>query len=157
KKLFASLQVKRLSEQISSGGYERVKLTSDLVQAFMDGVEVIPNERFPQLHNVRLDIETFKTVEVLKNITYESIIMSPRVKLVEYRGRDIIRNLFNAIDGEKGNLLLPDDYRELYDLTSGVARKRIICDFIAGMTDRYAWEFYNRLLGTDAVSIHKPV
>ena len=83
--------------------------------------------------------------------------MSPRVKLVEYRGKDIITNIFRAIDKEKGNLLLPDDYRNLYEKTNGVQRKRVICDFIAGMTDRYAWEFYNRLFGTDPISIHVPV
>jgi dGTPase len=157
KKLFTSLQVKRLSESIAGNGYERAKLTSELVQLFMDGVEVVPHDTFPQLHTVRLDIDTFITVEVLKNITYEAIIMSPRVKIVEYRGKDIIRSIFHAIDGEKGNLLLPDDYRELYNRTGGVARKRVICDFIAGMTDRYAWEFYNRLFGTNTVSIHLPV
>lgn len=157
KKLFTSLQVKRLSESIATNGYERIQFTSQLVQSFMDGVEIVPHEKYPQLHRARLQLETFITVEVLKNITYEAIIMSPRVKLVEYRGKDIITNIFQAIDKEKGNLLLPDDYRNLYEKTNGVQQKRVICDFIAGMTDRYAWEFYNRLFGTDPISIHVPV
>jgi dGTPase len=128
----------------------------------MDGVEVVPHPTFAQLHRARLNLETFKTVEVLKNITYEAIIMSPRVKLVEYRGKDIIKQIFNAIDGgddarRKGHLLLPDDYRELYVASRGAAQKRVVCDFIAGMTDRYAWEFYNRLFGGTNVTIHKPI
>jgi dGTPase len=128
----------------------------------MDGVEVVPHPTFAQLHRARLNLETFKTVEVLKNITYEAIIMSPRVKLVEYRGKDIIKQIFNAIDGRddvrhRGHLLLPDDYRELYIASKGAAQKRIVCDFIAGMTDRYAWEFYSRLFGGTNVTIHKPI
>jgi hypothetical protein len=35
---------------------------------------------------VKLDLETFKKVEVLKNITYEAVIISPRMRVVEYRG-----------------------------------------------------------------------
>jgi dGTPase len=35
-------------------------------------------------------------------------------------------------------------------------RKRLICDFIAGMTDRYAVEFYARLKESGA-SIFKPI
>jgi dGTPase len=123
----------------------------------MDGVEIIPHDSFPQLHRARLDLDTFKTVEVLKNITYEAIIMSPRVKLVEYRGKDIINKIFKAIDDSKGYLLLPDDYQGLYAASGGAARRRVICDFIAGMTDRYAWEFYNRLYGASNVTIHKPI
>ncbi|MBX9710449.1 MAG: dNTP triphosphohydrolase [Xanthobacteraceae bacterium] len=157
KKLIISAQVKRFSERIAENGYERVKLTSGLVQTFMEGVEIKPHRSFPQLHRARLNIETFKTVEVLKNITYEAIIMSPRVKLVEYRGKDIIKQIFKAIDGKKGHLLLPDDYRELHAAATGSAKKRVICDFIAGMTDRYAWEFYNRLYGAANISIHKPI
>ncbi len=157
KKFVTSVQVKKLSERIAESGYERVKLTSNLVQVFMDGVEVVPHDKFPQLHRARLNLETFKTVEVLKNITYEAIIMSSRVKLVEYRGKDIIRQIFTAIDENKGHLLLPDDYRELYRASGGAARKRIVCDFIAGMTDRYAWEFYNRLFGGTNITIHKPI
>jgi dGTPase len=157
KKFHTSAQVKQLSERVAENGFERVRLTSELVQAFMDGVEIDPHEKFPQLHRAKLNIETFKTVEVLKNITYEAIIMSSRVKLVEYRGKDIIKKIFHAIDDTKGHLLLPDDYRELHTLSAGSARKRVICDFIAGMTDRYAWEFYNRLYGASNITIHKPI
>ena len=37
KKLYTSLEVKRLSENIASSGYERIQFTSHLVQSFMDG------------------------------------------------------------------------------------------------------------------------
>jgi dGTPase len=148
---------KRLSARIARDGYERVKATSDLVQQFMEGVEVVPNSDIPSMSKAKLNLETFKKVEVLKNITYEAIIMSPRMRVVEYRGYDVIKSIFDAISTKNGHMLLPDDYRELYQAASGAQKKRIICDFIAGMTDRYAWQFYGRICGSDPMTIHLPV
>jgi dGTPase len=53
--------------------------------------------------------------------------------------------------------LLPEDYRLLFEAFSGSAKKRVICDFIAGMTDRYAIEFYSRLYGAVGTTIYKPL
>ncbi|RWB77192.1 MAG: dNTP triphosphohydrolase [Mesorhizobium sp.] len=159
KKQTSALLVERFSNKLASDGYERVKLTSRLVQIFMDGVEVVAHATFPQLHRARLKLDTFKKVEVLKNITYEHVIMSPAMQTIEYRGKEIISAIFNAVDRDdkKGKMLLPEDYRGLYEATRGPARKRILADFIAGMTDRYAWEFYNRICGTNAASVFRKV
>jgi dGTPase len=55
-------------------------------------------------------------------------------------------------------MLLPDDYRELFAAAPAKQHKRrVICDFIAGMTDRYAWQFYNRICGSDPMTIYTPV
>ena len=56
---------------------------------------------------------------------------------------------------KKGQDLLPEDYRKLYDENPD-DRDRIICDFISGMTDRYAIEFYCRLFSENPQSIFKP-
>jgi len=123
----------------------------------MDGVEVEYNETIPAMSIAKLNLETFKKVEVLKNITYEAVIMSPRMRVVEYRGYDVIMQIFEAIDSKSGHLLLPEDYRELFVSADKDQRKRVICDFIAGMTDRYAWQFYNRICGSDSMTIYLPV
>ena len=159
KKLHEALQVTQLSKRIAIDGYERVKTTSEFVQKFMDGVIIEENDRVPAMSVAKLDTETFKMVEVLKNITYEAVIMSPRMRVVEYRGYDVVRDMFDALhDSKNGHMLLPDDYRELFSSASNKQqRRRVICDFIAGMTDRYAWQFYNRICGSDPMTIHVPV
>jgi dGTPase len=157
KKLHEALQVEKLSTRIAKNGYERVKRTSDLVQTFMDGVEVEYDEVTPALSKAKLNLATFKKVEVLKNITYEAVIMSPRMRVVEYRGHDVIYSIFDALDSKNGFMLLPEDYRELYRAANKPQQKRLICDFIAGMTDRYAWQFYNRICGSDSMTIYLPV
>jgi dGTPase len=157
KKMFLTIYSTEVAKRMGSNGYERIKFTSRLVEEFIRGLEVIPHAKHPQLHQVRLKLGVFKKVEVLKNMTFEAIIMAPKMQVVEYRGKDIIKAIFNAIDSENGNRLLPEDYRLLHDAFSGPAKKRIICDFIAGMTDRYAIEFYSRLYGATGLTIYKPL
>ncbi|MGE6494448.1 dGTP triphosphohydrolase [Cupriavidus metallidurans] len=141
------------SKTLSSDGYLRTAFTSELVGEFMSGVSVTFNNRRPSLSKVTLRPETRLKIEALKHLAYEALIMSPRVKLVEYRGRDIVKGIFEAIDSKKrsGHLLLPDDWRETYlSLRDDeYSQKRLICDFVAGMTDRYAIEFYGRLTSVD--------
>ena len=118
---------------------------------------MLPHSQYPQLHQVRLKLPVFKKVEVLKNMTFEAVIMAPKMQVVEYRGKDIIKEIFTAIDSRNGNQLLPDDYRLLFNAFAGSGKKRVICDFIAGMTDRYAFEFYSSLYGTAGSTIYKPL
>lgn len=156
KKQQTALIVDRLSTRFASNGYDRTALTSGFVQLFMDGVEILPHPKYPQLHRARLSVGTFIQVEVLKNITFEYVIMSPTMQTLEYRGKKIIENIFNALDtDEKSKLLLPQDFRDIFDFVKGPAKKRLVCDYIAGMTDRYAWEFYNRIHGTNQHSIFR--
>ena len=55
-------------------------------------------------------------------------------------------------------MLMPDDFQTLYRMLKEPHEKdRVVCDFVAGMTNRYAIEFYNRLFGTTSASIHSPI
>jgi dGTPase len=138
-------------------GYLRTDLTSKLVHLFISGIELEPNDDYPMISRVKFDLRTFKMVEVLKKYAYKSIIMSPRLKLTEYRGKEFINKIFDTLmNKEDGRHLLPDDWRNLYFAKDGIPwRMRTVCDFIASMTDRYCVEFYSRLVGIDTPSIHK--
>ena len=157
KKLTLSVMAQSWSNTIAENGYFRTDFTATLIQKFMDGVEVVKNKDHPQLHKARLNLKTFIMVEVLKNIAYEAVIRSPTLQVVEFRGKDIVKKIFKALVEDDGNWLLPRDYRELYNACEAEADKyRVICDFIAGMTDRYAVEFYSRLYGANGLTMHKP-
>ena len=80
KKLIISADVQMASRKLAENGYQRTRFTSGLVQSFVSGIEVVPHKKFPQLHKVRLEFETFLRVEVLKNLTYYAIIRSPIVR-----------------------------------------------------------------------------
>ena len=146
-----------ISRELSENGYLRLDLTSYLVGRFVRNIEVTPNSEYPALTKVRLSLEHYKEVEVLKTFTFENLILSPHLKIAETRGQEIVEKIFEKIENSDGDLM-PRDFRFLYkNLKCSKEKKRVICDFVAGMTDRYAMEFYDRLYGTTSQSVHKPI
>ncbi len=147
------------SNALASDGYLRTKLSSDLVHEFICGVEFELNPDVPALSKVWLKNEVKLKVEVLKQYTYMATIDSPLVKLGEFRGTELVSDIFDALHAEKGYLLMPSDVRERF-LKAGEdkgLRARTVCDFVAGMTDRYAMEFWARLRSDGAESMFKPI
>ncbi|MBC2776383.1 anti-phage deoxyguanosine triphosphatase [Parasphingopyxis marina] len=158
-RVLAALTYQHDLDSIAQDGNLRTSFTSYLVGRFISGVQLQIDEELPQLSQVSIEPNTFQEIEVLKNFTYQATIRSNRVAVSEFRGKDIVRELFEALDGKKGRLLLPDDFQKLYDAAEGnvPARKRVLCDFIAGMTDRYAMEFWARLYSDTGETIFKPL
>lgn len=155
--MYYAAQSQQASQTLGENGYYRTRFTSELVEMALDGIEVKKHKKYPQLHLARLNVYTFIVVEVLKNITFETVIRAPALQVVEYRGRDIVKKIFEAIIADGGERLLPDDFKEIYCGGDEINRYRTVCDFIAGMTDRYAIEFYTRLYGANGMTMHKPL
>jgi dGTPase len=139
-------------------GYARTHLTSTLVSHFIDGVTFEGNDRYPALSHVELDFDTRLTVEVLKRFARIQLIAAPEMKLAEVRGREIVESIFDRLARPGGQELLPADFRRWHlNVRKKRQKMRVICDFVAGMTDRYAAEFYARLRSDAPQSIFKPV
>jgi dGTPase len=150
--------VQAASDKTARQGYYRTKLTSELVGSFVRAVNVRVDKANPALSRAYLDVDVFKRVEVLKNFAFESLIMSPMLKVAEYRGKDIVKRIFLALIDDGSHRLMPEDFQSLYEeLASKHERRRVVCDFIAGMTDRYAIQFYGRLFGTTPETIYSPL
>jgi len=149
----------RASRDLNMDAGKRMKLSSELVHEFINDVELTINNEFPALSTVNLIKNTQIKVEILKQYTYLSTIYSNRVKLGEYRGTELVGDIFDALQKKNGHLLMPDDVRkQVQDAGEDEALKaRHICDFVAGMTDRYAVEFWARLRSDAAESMFKPI
>jgi dGTPase len=150
--------VSSASDNLCKNGYFRTELTSQLVGRFVRAVNVVGfDERRPALSKVRLDIGAFIAVVILKTVAFDAVIMSSRLKSAENRGRSIIAQIFAELKDDDGYLLMPKDWRLLIDLNPGDTawKMRAICDYIAGMSDSYCIEFYDRILGRSAPSIQK--
>ncbi len=146
------------SKLIAGDGKMRSEFSSELIGRFISGISIAPKSgrdlRFSEIVVAR---ETQVKIESLKHLNFVLTIMSPRLKVVEYRGYEVVRTIFDALSSEEGHLLLPDDVQVMFERLSDTDSKmRMICDFVAGMTDRYAVEFYARLKESGA-SIYKPV
>jgi len=148
----------RTSKNVAEDGYLRNAYTSALVNSAIEEVVFDLNDKFPALSDVYLSENARIRVEVLKNFTYESQINSPRLKVAEFRGKEIVTTIFEVLRADEGWRLMPYDYQELYQhFTEQQDKVRTICDFIAGMTDRYAIEFYGRLKSENPETIFKPL
>ncbi|MFC5507908.1 dGTP triphosphohydrolase [Bosea massiliensis] len=150
----------RSSRKLANSSNLRTKLSSALVHEAILAVEVEPDKEFPMLSKPRLSDDQRKKVEVLKWYTRLSTIYSSRVKLAEYRGFEVVKGIFEALAHKKnGALLMPLDVRTRYEAANDdeALRMRIVCDFVAGMTDRYALEFYGRLASDNPQSMWKPI
>jgi len=156
-------EIQKFSSILSNDGYARTQFTSDLVGEFISGIKV-EDRKDRVFAKVSLQQDIAIKVKLLKYFTHEVIVMSPRVKVSEYRGYEIIKSIFNALISDskedkapKGVSLLPEDVRSIYGSYGTKRMKhRTICDFIAGMTDRYAIEFYGRLKSENPQTIFKP-
>ena len=85
--------------------------------------------------------------KVLQGFLSQSMYRHPRVLEIMDRAQRVIRDLFAAyMNDEK---LLPDDWRETHPRTDQNRYARQVCDFIAGMTDRYALEQHKRMFDLD--------
>jgi dGTPase len=143
------------AKDLQENGYLRTSLTSQLVGEFIRGVSLIPNLDMPALSAITVDDKIRMKIEVLKRYTFETHIEASRLKTVEFRGKEIVNEIFGNLKDNPD--LLPMDWRARYEaLTNQKHKLRCISDFIAGMTDRYALEFFHRLKG-DPVSIFKDI
>jgi dGTPase len=156
--LLSFVETFQTSQELSESGYLRTKLSSALVHEAINSVEVELDPKYPMLSKAYLNDRARLRVEILKQYTFESTIYSSRVKLPEFRGYEVVKSIFEALASERGFLMMPDDVREHYRSASNKAQQlRIICDFVAGMTDRYATEFFDRLHSNAGHSMFKPV
>jgi len=146
------------SISVAKDGFFRSKFTSNLANEFIESVGIILHEECPPLSKVTIAPNIELKIEVLKHLTYQYQIKSPKLKAIEFKGKNVVKKIFTQLIKKGGEQYLPSDFRDVFEQSFGMddaIRKRIICDFIACMTDAYALEFHNRLF-TGSVSMHKP-
>lgn len=154
------------SQDIARNGYFRTAVSSTLLREFSHGIIARYNPDEPALSTVNLKEDVRVKVSILKHFCYQAVISSPRMRIVEFRAREIVKVLFETLveRAEKDKTirilkeLLPRDYQSIVDGFSGDERMQVrtVCDFISGMTDRYALEFYGRIKSENPATIFKP-
>lgn len=145
--------------KLTRSGTLRTQLSSELIKRAIDSVTAEVNLEEPALSTVSLSEDVQTRVEILKQYIFLATIYSNRVSIPEFRGYEVVRRIFEALAGKNGHLLMPDDVHVAFEDAKGNLDRqmRIICDFVAGMTDRYALEFYGRLHSDTAQSMFKPI
>lgn len=129
-------------------GSERKRAIGCLVNAFVVSIRVEIDSTFehPLLKfQARLDTRASVFLERLKDVIVRKVIKTAQVQTLEYRGQQLIVELFEALQSDPMRLM-KDSFRDLYDAAGAEPQRvRVICDYIAGMTDEYATRMFERL------------
>ena len=118
------------SLQLNELGFESV----DALRAYGENVATFS----PEMHVLNEELKTF----LLQNFYYHW-----RVHRMAAKAQRILTDLFIVYCDDPRQL--PPDTQARLD-TSGDTMQRVICDYIAGMTDRYAIQEHQKLFDPEA-------
>lgn len=97
-------------------------------------------------HNALLPNEKGEVLQVFKDFVFKFVILQPAIQRVEYRGQQIVMELFEALASDPMRLL-PSNTAKRWALAgeNGENQHRVIADYVSGMTDDFATKLYQTL------------
>lgn len=122
----------------------RKRMIGRLVHFFVSSVIVKEFSEFnDHLFRYRADLPGAhrNLLDALQKIVREEVVFSPHVQHLEFKGQQMVVYVFNAIANSPMRFL-PEDERESFKENEDI---RVVCDYIAGMTDAYLLRLYERL------------
>lgn len=123
-----------------------------LVNIFVTAVRIeesLPGAQTPIIRfNACLPQSQRLLLDALKKVVFEHVINQPAIQQLRYRSQNMLLNLFTAFHTEPTRLL-PRNTRVRWlsalEESGQQAADRVLCDYIAGMTDDYAARMYRNL------------
>jgi len=89
--------------------------------------------------------DTLEDLGYLRQFLGERMYRHERVQTTRTRCTHLLAELFQALRADTS--LLPPEWSAQLDGEDATGRARVLCDYVAGMTDRYAIEEHARILG----------
>jgi len=139
-------EIYRANQHFSRDSTVRTMFTAERVGYLIRNVELDYNYDYPSMSRVRLKRDAIVDIELFKHLNYELVISSPKMAMIQHRGKDIVRDIFGALIKSKGKLL-QGRWRDEYVAASDEDKYRVVCDFVAGMTDPFAMRYHAQLFG----------
>ena len=113
-------------------------------------------------HRFRLDLapEIREECRTYKALSYDCVFLTHQLKQLEFKGERMLTDIFGIFAGQylgreypKFNLLPADAGELLAGAGDTQAKARVLCDYLAGMTDGFAARTYRRLTDPNFGSI----
>ncbi|OAN13579.1 dGTPase [Photobacterium jeanii] len=156
-------RISELSEQLFGSHHQRKDAIGALVNALLTSIHIAPSIQ-DGLHcfdepllqwNAFLSEPMEVVLNILKHFVSEYVVKKPEIQLLEYKGQQLVMELFDAFAADPERLL-PENTRErwLTAVAQGDNEMRVIADYISGMTDGFAQRLYSTLFHpTNAMSV----
>lgn len=131
----------------------RRQFLETLIEGHINAIDVEVDEARPFLSRLTINPDRLITLECMKSFTYHKVITSQKLQIPHYRGKQVVKFLFATL--RENRRLLPAGIRRQYDLhrTDPDGQARIVCDYIASLTDHEAMRLYHRLNGGRNTSV----
>ena len=87
-----------------------------------------------------------QTLQIFKDFVYQFVIKQTSIQQLEYRGQQIVMELFEALASDPERLLPKSTVKRWQQAQENNQNQhRVIADYVAGMTDEYATRLYQTL------------
>src|SRR5690606_22854735 len=116
-----------------------------IIHHLMARIEIVEHAEFtdPMVkYRAQLPEADREFLNALKTVVYDTVIRSPTVQQMEFKGQQMVVSVFEAISSEP-QAFLPRD--TLASWAKAGEDPRVMCDFIASMTDAALMKTYERL------------
>ncbi|KVX02720.1 anti-phage deoxyguanosine triphosphatase [Shewanella frigidimarina] len=128
-----------------------------LVNGFVTAIGISTNPRFDEdllKYNAELEPDFAAALHVLKQLVFKYVIRKPEIQMLEYKGQQIVMELFEAFASDPERLLpLNTRDRWLAERNDNNNPMRVIADYISGMTDEFAGRLHQQLFGSKTAGI----
>ena len=135
----------------------RKQAIGEMVNYFITATNlIVTNELFENRllkYNVVLRAEAKELLNYIKQCIYSYVIDSQEARTFEYGGQTVVRRLFEAISSNPISLLDTKNRVLFQEALNEEASFRVVCDYIANMTDEYAYRMHERLFGFNTRTI----
>ncbi|TNH06482.1 anti-phage deoxyguanosine triphosphatase [Testudinibacter sp. TR-2022] len=146
--LWIRQNIDQLSEKLfSEHHYQRKNAIGALVNYFITSARWKLNHNLEEpllRYNAELPSEVEEVLAVLKKFVWQNVICHVDTQRIEYKGQRILSELFRIFESDPQRLLPPNTVKR-WQRALESDKKRIICDYIAGMSDAYALKVYQQL------------
>ncbi len=150
---------------IGTGGLERSM--NRKIGVFVEACSLVERENFMSdrtnryKYGVVVEPDIVREQQLYARLAVDLVFQSPQVCQLEHKGGFMLERLFAALQenylqgGPSRHALLSRDFEEEMSRAGDDTnfRARIICDYLAGMTDGFAIRIYKRLFDPDFGSI----
>ncbi|WP_341220083.1 anti-phage deoxyguanosine triphosphatase [uncultured Pseudoalteromonas sp.] len=137
------------SRLFSKNDFERKDAIGELVNTFIIHIHLdIQNEAFecPILkYTSKLHAEYENVLHILKHFVFQRLIRDPEMQQIEFKGQNLLIELFTAFASDPLRLLPETTQAQYIEAQKHNQGMRIICDYLSGMSDEYAYKTYQRL------------
>ncbi|WP_019218182.1 anti-phage deoxyguanosine triphosphatase [Legionella tunisiensis] len=162
RQLLATTQLSPNSEQLldflfSQELDQRKQAIGEMVNYFITATQItITNESFENnllKYNICLLPQAAALLNYLMGCIYLHVIDSQEARTFEYGGQTVVLRLFEAISSNPASLLDNKNRALFHQAIDEMAAFRVVCDYIANMTDEYAYRMHERLFGFNTRTI----